>query len=117
DFLRARRQPDIASNCAITTANDEFDSAANLVELDTKIAEHFCRNAFTFAYKAQQQMLGANVIVVKALGLLLRKLQDFACPLGEFVEAISHLCFTPFLKRNQQHCGTDQTIATAARFA
>jgi hypothetical protein len=33
--------------------------------------------------------------VVEALRLLLRKLQDFSRPLGEFVEAISHVIFHP----------------------
>jgi len=68
----------------------EFNGAANLIELDPEIAKDFRSNSFTFAYKAQQQVLGANVVVVKALRLLLCKLQDFASPLGEFVEAISH---------------------------
>src|SRR5260221_316430 len=90
DFLGARRQADIAGDGAITPADDEFDSATHLVELDTKVTEDFRCNTFTLTYKAKQQMLGANVVVVKALRLLLRKLQDFACPLGEFVEAICH---------------------------
>ena len=40
-------------------------------------------------------MLSANVVVVEALRLLLRKLEDFSRPLGEFVEAISHVDVSP----------------------
>jgi hypothetical protein len=40
-------------------------------------------------------MLSTNVVVVEALCLLLRKLQDFPRPLGEFVEAISHVYVSP----------------------
>ena len=40
-------------------------------------------------------MLGADVVVVEALSLLLRKLQDLPRPLGEFIEAISHLWIYP----------------------
>src|SRR5436305_14120421 len=85
DFLGARRQSNITGNGAITTPDDELDGAANLIELDAEVAEHFRSNTFTLTDKAKQQMLRADVVVVKALGLLLRKLQDFACPLSEFV--------------------------------
>ena len=102
DLLGARRQADVAGDGAIAAADDELDGAAHLVELDAQVAEHFRRNTFALAHEAEQQVLRADVVVVEALGLLLRKLQDFARPLGEFVEAISHVDFTPSLQRNQQ---------------
>src|SRR5207244_11159420 len=80
---------------AIATANDELNRAAHLVELNTKIAEHLGGNTLSLTDKPEQQVLSADVVVVKALSLLLRKLQDFSRPLGEFVEAISHCGYTP----------------------
>ena len=93
DLLGARRQADVAGDGAIAAADDELDRAADLVELDAQVAEHLRRDAFALADQAEQQVLGADVVVVEALRLFLRKLQDFARPLGEFVEAISHVRF------------------------
>ena len=70
----------------------------DLVQLDAQVAEHLGGDAFALAHQAEQKMLGADVVVVEALRLLLRKLQDFSRPLGEFVEAISHW-FSPSLGR------------------
>src|SRR5690242_4785292 len=94
DFLGARCKADIAGNCAIPAANDELNGTANLVELNAEISEDLSRDAFTFTYKPEQKVLSADVVVVKALRLLLCKLQDFSRPLGEFIEAICHLTFT-----------------------
>ena len=90
DLLGAWRQTDVAGDRAIATTDDELDRAAHLVQLDAKIAEHLGGNAFTFADEPEQQVLGPDVVVVKALRLLLRKLQDFSRSLGKFVEAICH---------------------------
>ena len=95
DLLGARRQADVAGDGAIAAADDELDRAADFVELDAEIAEHLGGNAFALANEAEQQVLGADVVVVEALRLLLRKLQDFARPLGEFIEAISHVRISP----------------------
>jgi hypothetical protein len=58
--------------------------------IDAEIAEDFSGDPFSLTNEAQQQVLGPDVVVVEALRLLLRKLQDFSRSLGEFVEAISH---------------------------
>ena len=65
-------------------------ATADLVQLDPEIGEDLGRDAFALADQAEQQVLSADVVVVEALRLLLRKLQDLARPLGEFVKAISH---------------------------
>ena len=90
DLLGAWRQTDIAGDRAVASTDDELDRAAHLVQLDAKIAEDLGGNAFTFSDEPEQQVLGPDVVVVKALRLLLRKLQDFSRSLGKFVEAISH---------------------------
>src|SRR5262245_16270585 len=108
DFLCAWRETNIAGNSAITAANDELNGAANFVQLDAEITEHFRRDTFALAYESEQQVLRSDVVVVEALRLLLRKLQDFPRPLGEFIEAVCHLTFTPSLKRNQNTHNTEQ---------
>ncbi len=91
NFLGARGKPDIAGHGAIAATDDELDRAADFVQLDAEVAEHFGGNPFPLANETQQEVLGPDVIVVKALSFLLRKLEDFARSLGEFVEAISHV--------------------------
>jgi hypothetical protein len=61
-------------------------------------------------------VLSSNVVVVEALRFLLRKLQDLPRPLGELVEAISHVIFHPVPEtepttRSKQCLVSTQTIA------
>ena len=112
DLLGPRRQADLAGNRAVAAADDELDGAAHLVELDAQVAQHLGRDAFALAHEAEQQVLRADVVVVEALRLLLRKLQDLARPLGEFVEAISHVRFHPVPENgtsNQTRCLPDDS--------
>ena len=86
--LGARRQPDVADDRAIATADDELDRGAHLGQLDVQVLEHPRRDALALADEPEQQVLGADVVVVEALRLVLRKCQDLARPLGELVESI-----------------------------
>ena len=80
DLLRPWRQADVAGNRAVTAADDELDGAAHLVELDTQIPEYLGRDAFALAHEAEQKVLRADVVVVEALRLLLRKLSGLCAP-------------------------------------
>src|SRR3954469_10011931 len=94
-LLGARGQANVARDGAIATANDELDRAADLVQLDAQVAEDFGSDPFSLTNETQQQVLGPDVVVVEALRLLLRKLQDFSRSLSKFVEAISHVWTYP----------------------
>ena len=107
DLLGARRQADFADDRPVAAADDELDRRADLVQLDAHVLENLGGDAVAFADQAEEQVLGADVVVVEALGLFLRERQDLARPFGELVEAI-HMTRTPglFRLRLQRHpCG------------
>ena len=89
-LLRARRQADLAEHRAVAPADDELDGGADLVQLDAEVGEHLRGDAIALAHEAQQQVLGADVVVVEALGLFLREREHPPRPLGELVESVSH---------------------------
>ena len=88
DLLGARRQADLADDRAVAAADDELDRGADLVQLDVHVLEHARRDALALAHEAEQQVLGPDVVVVEALGLILGKGEDLARPLGELVESV-----------------------------
>ncbi len=55
-----------------------------------RLFEHPGGDAVPFAHQAQQEVLGADVVVVEALGFFLGERQDFARPLRELVEFVRH---------------------------
>ena len=57
-------------------------------ELDVHVLEHARRDALALADEAEQQVLGADVVVVEPLRLVLRERQDLARAVGELVEAV-----------------------------
>src|SRR6266571_4728869 len=75
------------SNCtkddAISPANYKFNGATNLVQFDTEITQYFCGDTFSFSYKAEQEMFGADVIMLEALRFFLSETQDLPGPLCE----------------------------------
>ena len=95
DALGARRQADLADDRAVTPTDDELDGGPDLGQLDVHVLEHTGRDAFPLPHQAEQEVLGADVVVVEALGLVLRKGQDLACPVGELVE-LFHSVERPF---------------------
>ena len=88
DPLGARGQADLADDRAIAAADDELDRGAHLGQLDVHVLEHAGRHALTFPDQAEQEVLRADVVVVEALGLLLRQGEDLARAVGELVEPI-----------------------------
>ena len=88
DLLGARRQADLADDRAIAPADDELDRAADLGQLDAHVLEHARGDAFALAHQAEQQVLGADVVMVEALGLILRQGEDLARSVCELVESV-----------------------------
>ena len=110
DAFGARGEPDLPDDRPITAPDDELDSRADLGELDIHVLEHACRDALAFAHEAEQQMLGADVVVIEALRLVLRERQHLACAVCELVEAI-HSVERLFLSRHRE----DDVMAMLAR--
>src|SRR5579883_2646173 len=92
----SRGQTNLAKDDAVTTANNKFDGATNLVQLNAEIAKYFGRNTLALAYKTEQEVLRANIIVLEALRFLLSETQDFSGTLCKLIKPISvvHLFVT-----------------------
>ena len=88
DPLRARGEPDLADDGAVTTADDELDGRPDLGQLDVHVLEDARRHTLALADEAQEQMLRADVVVVEPLRLVLSQCQDLARAIRELVEAI-----------------------------
>ena len=72
DLLGARREAYFAGRGALAPADDELYGGAHFLQLNAQIGENPGGDAVGFAHKPQQDMLRADVVVVKALRLFLR---------------------------------------------
>ena len=88
DALRARRQADLADDRPVAAPDDELDGGPDLGQLDVHVLEDARGDALALADEAEQQVLGADVVVVEPLRLVLRQRQDLARAIRELVEAI-----------------------------
>ena len=88
DALGARRQAHFTHDRAIAAADDELHGGPDLGQLDVHVLEDARGDAFTLPHQAEQQVFGADVVVVEALRLVLGKRQYFARAVRELVEAI-----------------------------
>ena len=86
--FRARGQPDLADDRPVAAPDDELDGGADLGQLDVHVLEHARRDALALPDEPEQQVLGADVVVVEPLRLVLRKRQHLARAVRELVEAI-----------------------------
>jgi G3E family GTPase len=86
--LRPRRQADLADDRPVAAPDDELDGGADLRQLDVHVLEDARGDALALADEAEQQVLGADVVVVEPLRLVLSKRQDLARAIRELVEAI-----------------------------
>jgi hypothetical protein len=86
--FRTRRQADLADDRAIAAADDELDRRADLGQLDVHVLEDPGRHALALPNEPEQQVFGADVVVVEPLRLVLSKRQDLARAVRELVEAI-----------------------------
>ena len=88
DPLGARRQADFADDRAVAAPDDELDRGPDLGQLDVHVLEDPRGDALALADEAEQQVLGPDVVVVEALGLVLGERQDLARSVRELVETI-----------------------------
>ena len=69
-------------------ADDLDDLGTNGFEVDSEALESSGRDAFTLVDQPEQDVLGADVIVIEQTGLFLRKDDDPAGPVGEPLEHV-----------------------------
>src|SRR5260221_382407 len=81
-------KPNLCRDDVGCIADTEFNSAANLGQVHAEAAQYAGSNSFPFAYKTEQEMFGADVIMLEALGFFLSETQDLPGPLGELVKPV-----------------------------
>src|SRR5579875_476996 len=89
-LLGAWRQADLSNGRPVAAPDDKLHRAAHAVQLHTEIGEHFRCDTLTLAHQPEQQVLRADVVMIKAGCLLLREGQHLSRPLGELVEPLVH---------------------------
>ena len=111
DALGPWRQPDLADDRPVAAPDDELDGGPDLGQLDVHVLEDARGDALALPHQPEQQVLGADVVVVEPLGLVLRQCQDLACAVGELVEAI-HRVERLFPSRAPRTCRSGHASTT-----
>ena len=86
-LLRAGREGELADGDDVRRGLDELlDFEADFFKIHLEVFEHVGRNARAFLDEAEQDVFGADVIVVETLGLLPGEAHDFTGAIGEAVK-------------------------------
>ena len=85
-LLGARRERDLAGGDLVTLADDAGDLRAHLLHRDVERVEHARSEPLLLAQQAEQDVLGADVVVLERAGLVLREDDDLSGTLGESLE-------------------------------
>jgi hypothetical protein len=86
-LLGARREGQLAHRHHRRAGLDDLlDLGADLVEVDAHVLEHVGGDPAALLHQAEQDVLGAQVLVVEALGLLASQVHDLLGAVGEAVE-------------------------------
>ena len=84
DLLGPRRLRQLAHRDHVGSALDELlDLEADLAQIDVEVLQHVGGDAAALFDEAQQHVLGADVFVVEALGLLIGQLHHLAGAVGK----------------------------------
>ena len=75
----------------LAAADDEFDCGTDLAQLDAEVVEDLGGDTVAFAHQAEEEVLGADVVVVEPLRLFLGQSQDAARSFRKFVESVCHI--------------------------
>ena len=95
DLLDARRRDDLLNDDALVATEHRLNSAAHLVDLDAEIIEDLGRKSLSFTEQTKQQVLCADVRVVRTLRLFLRKREHLLRPFGEALERVQNRLHCP----------------------
>ena len=110
-FLARGVSPISPMTVAFAAADDELDRRAHLGQLHAHVAQDAGGDAVALAHQTEQQVLGADVVVVEALGLFLGERQDLAGSFRELVELVCH----PWLSRRPRCRPRDRPYALVLR--
>jgi hypothetical protein len=85
-LLRARRERDLSARDLVAPADDPAHLRTHVLDGDVERLEQASRETLLLAQQAEQDVLGADVVVVEPPRLVLRQHDDLARPLGEALE-------------------------------
>ena len=86
DLLGTRGERDVAARRRAALADDLLDLGAHGLERDAERLERLGGDAFALVDQPEQDVLGADVVVVEQARLFLRQDDDSAGPIGEAFE-------------------------------
>ena len=86
NLLGARGERRLAARPLLAVPDDAFDLLAHLVEGHVQRRKRPGRHPFVLPKEAEQQVLGADVVVVEGPGLFLSQDHDLAGPFGKSFE-------------------------------
>jgi len=85
-LLCAWRERDLAGGDLLARTDDAHDLRTNALDGDVERLEHACGEPLLLAEEAEQDVLGADVVVLENAGLLLSEDDHLAGPFGEALE-------------------------------
>ena len=92
-LLRARRERDLAGRDLVALADDPRDLRPHFLHRDVERLEYPRRETLFLAKQAEQDVLGADVVVLERPGLVLCEDDDLASPFSEAFEQFPRLSF------------------------
>ena len=87
DLLGARRERDLARRDLVALADDAGHLGTHLLDRDVEGIEDARGETFLFAQQPEQDVLGADVVVLERAGLVLSEDDDLA---GSLCETLKH---------------------------
>src|SRR5260221_14484427 len=88
-FFGAWGEANFTKHNAISTSNDKLNARTDLGQFHAEVAQYFGSDPFSLTQETEQEMFGANVVMLKVLGFFLSETQDLPGPLGELVKPLS----------------------------
>ncbi len=99
DFLRSRRLRQLAHGDHVRATLDKlFDFEANFAEVDVEVFEYVSADAAPFFDQSQEYVFRPDVLVIEALGLLIRQRHHLSGPVRESFKHV-HLLLADGIKR------------------
>ena len=88
DLLDARRRNDLLDDDPFVSTEDRLDRLADFADLHAKIVQNLGGKAFTFTEQTQEQVLCADIAVVRSFCFFLSERQNFLGPLSKSLKRI-----------------------------
>src|SRR4029077_7094469 len=89
DLLRARRERDLAGRDLVALADDPRDLRPHFLHGDVERLEYPRRKTLFLAEQSEQDVLGADVVVLERPGLVLCEDDHLASPFGKAFEHVT----------------------------